>query len=384
MKTLLLLALITINQGFAANVDTQGDVLSAQVQVTHDSLQQVLAKMRNAPMQTSGDFSNPDFVAKAQAFNAKVEEAMIQFEKELKDPILKQAAFYVDRLNAIQNSQVYSAEQKKAVLADQIRITKITFKGLSEKYAEAIYKLYTTDLESPAVRINVNYCFDDDLILSWTSSDPKISDTSKARTNLRLESRERFDCRDLAWKKTPIRFYEVYSEQLKPFAYPQPISAGCYSSSCLALSSNHRIAYINLVQHDIDKPIKFFIAGQEIAIDPLNLQTVFIKRYLTIPEEQTSDLPFDISEANYQKVKEAEKDLVARASKTSELQKLLLGPTSGFFQNWECPAQVREIKTDLCHSVNGCLAEQEMSKMIQAINDSELYRKSNRIDCAKN
>ena len=140
----------------AGGARDQSDQLTAQINVTRDALNQVLTKMRNAPEAQTKLGSNPDFVAKANEFNKKVEVAMAKFEDRLQNTILSKAAVYIKHLSAIQNSSAYTNRQKEALLADQVKNVSTVFEELSKQYQDAILDLYNLDLPVFSLRLYEN------------------------------------------------------------------------------------------------------------------------------------------------------------------------------------------------------------------------------------
>lgn len=403
----LFLAAVLPSLSFAARPDAQSDTLAAQVRVTHDALQQVLAKMRNAPNEQAGGFSNPDFIAKAEEFNRRVEAAMVRFEATLKNTILKQASFYVDRLNAIQSSTAYSRDQKQALFQDQVNLALAILDGLSKKYAGAIYELYTLGLPQAEIEFRgkngecdwersadglsqKSYGYMVAILpFDIKSADPRIGNRL-AQGNV-VQTYDLRDCYQFYrhFAKGRTRFYEVYFPDLGDLIFSDSVRKGCYSSSCIALYANHRLAYLNLIKNDIDKPIEFSVGGEKLWLRSLEFLSGNMKRYFDLRESDTANLPFDISEDEYRQALEQERNAQERERqaelhkqrefKLRDLRDTLLG-ASGLF-SYKCPARVGEIKAELCQSELGCLTSVETDSLVSAIESAQLFRISERIHC---
>jgi hypothetical protein len=407
VQVILSLSALIPGLSMAADPQTPGsksDSLATQVQVTHDALQQVLTKMRNAPSDGDG-FSNPDFIAKANAFNAKVETAMTEFEATLKDQVLKPASFYINRLNAIQNSKVYTDDQKAALLKDQVALANTVFNDLSKVYAQAIYKLYTLDLPQGEVQVNYdnanNRCYGEDaqtdsnynddqgnhiyyfsFNMKVTSADlgvtpqtmPGVLYVTQQQVNLLYRSNS--NCSRIL-PPAGNSLYETYIDGLRDAVFSKVVRTDCYSSSCLDLYSAHRISFIDLIRNDIDKPILFTIGNISLWIEPLYFGKLNLIRYLDLHQGDSKGLPFDISDADYRKAQ--------RSAKTDALKALLQTPSGeGFFSSWwNCPTDdVKKAKAAICSLEGGCLSAAEIADFTNSINGNDsLKNHQERIDC---
>ncbi len=390
------------NIALGAETQQKGDFLASQISVTRDAIQQVLAKMRNAPEQQVG--SNPDFVAKANAFNADAERAMQKFEARLTE-ILKQATFYTDRLSAIKNSSAYSSSQKDALLRDQINVVKAVFTDLSAEYQKALLDLYTLDLNLPDIRLELAdngfdkvACGSDDYVkyvsVRLKSSDPRFQDkTVKAYDRHDVTSIEKF-CHDGSLglsdyyrEKYKLRAVHTYFiKELHNIVFNDVVRKDCLSSSCLALYSSHRLSYIELIRHDIDEPITLNAVNTSFQLEALRsgyssesvmdtgewreykskLNPEFLRELVILNPGESAGMPFEVSEREF---------------RIEKLKTALLNPPGSFFSSWECPAKAAEIKAEICQSAGGCLSTQEINSLTDTIRDADVYSKSARVEC---
>nr|HPI40094.1 hypothetical protein [Pseudobdellovibrionaceae bacterium] len=119
--------------------------LLAQISVTQNAIQQVLAKLNNERLQRkNGKYSTPDFDAKAAEFNARAEMALIQFEKETSQ-IFEEANYYIQRLEEINNIKGYTESQKSSMIKEWTGVSQVSFNNLTVRYRRALYKLYLLD-----------------------------------------------------------------------------------------------------------------------------------------------------------------------------------------------------------------------------------------------
>src|SRR5215470_5263093 len=111
--TICLLLVVTANLAYAQSgqYSKESETLAAQINVTRDTIAQMLNKLKSTTNGPGDGFSHPDFVAKSRQLNAEVEKAMIAFEATVTNDVLTPAQFWVDRLNAIAHATAYSSDQ---------------------------------------------------------------------------------------------------------------------------------------------------------------------------------------------------------------------------------------------------------------------------------
>ncbi len=391
--TAFLILSLLATTSFAGSTTQQSDILAAQVNVTKDALNQMLNRLKDAPKSQLG--SNPDFVDQAEAFNKKIEAAMPKFEARLKE-ILAQATFYVDRLNAIKDSKAYTDEQKLALLQDQTNVAKVVFEDLSKQYQKEVTKLFDLGFDEISYQLipldlyrgSCNHS-PDYYVVNIKSPDKRIDGiTTKAYGDVDYS-----DCDGNGSLRDDFKIYDpsyYYVEKIRNIYFADQIRKGCYSASCLALTSNHRLAYLSLLSNDIDKNISFTVtlnyslsayvgSSREftLTLEAPRVSTNVRREYISLRQGESSDLPFEISEREYQEIKHKE----TRQNTLGELKDALLNPPGNFWSNWQCPAKADELKAQLCTQTLGCLTSSEIETLTNAIKEASVFDKKARIAC---
>lgn len=381
---------VTLNTQAAPKSDlkAEGDALVAQIGVTHDAVEQVLAKMRNTPLDQN-EFTHPDFIAKMSGFNEKVEKAMVEFEATLKNDILKKARFWMTRLENIQKSTSYSEDQKKLLIQDQYRQAQVGFLDLSRKYQAAIYKVLS--LEFPEVEIQFKSCkrdsYDHRFFNAFVDVTFPVENCSPFKGDAKFyygnnEHDHYFkDCEGIQEyvKDYAFLFAHDFSELRDP-VFKLAVKKGCFSSSCVALFSEHMASYITLIVESLNRPISFSSPGGELNITQLQANFRYTINYVSLQDGDTIGLPFDISEPDYRLALQKEKEQL-RKYKMLELATLLMTPVGGWFSGWVCPKSVSEFKESLCKTEMGCLTDSETKELIQKIEGAEIHNKGSRVEC---
>ena len=381
---------------FAESPADQGDQLAAQVAVTQNAIQQILIKLKNNSVADSDGFSHPDFIAKSKIFNEKINVAMSKFEQTMENVILKQANFWVVRLNAIQKSETYTSGQKKALINDQFEQAKVIFADLSKKYSDAIYTLYTS---TALPRIDITGCrsgqqhhwvqwhpetfiFNDLYSRGVEYTDHYLKIKSD---DLEIKSKELFipaseiDCNDQ--NKNFYQFKSSYFEGFRKTIFDKEVTEGCFTSSCIDLASNQLTSYVTLIRSSLDQSIQLFDKNPEnhyyhpndlLLLSPFDLNTDEAKTYISVRPGDGKSLPFDISTSSY------------RQEMTASILKVILDSNIDYKEG--CSTDYQELRNLVCHSDQGCLNDGEKSNIETQIQNSKLSKKSkaSRMACLQN
>lgn len=391
MKTLIATTLVSVlaSSSYAGKVEDQGKSINAQVEITRDTLQQVLAQMKNAPG-TMDTFSNPDFVEAAARVNARAERAMIKFEKTLKDDILPKVNFFINRLNSIKNA--YVGDQQTALLKDQTEGFEQEMINLSGKYKDAIY-----DLKTAIVPAHIGYISGDAEYSSYlgklkvTFMDPSLGSYEFNRGDTVYKENRDFVSKQISKGEASFRplsrnmYDNDASAEIKRIFFDPSIRNLCWTSSCVTLLSNHLKNYLSLIDMGINKNLVF-----EFGLTLQGLYTnerepsSFIKHLLSTTTNETKDLPFNISDDEFaqRKNERIQQESSRRQDKIKQLHGVLNNKI--FFGTWKCDVEkVKGIKSHLCNSYTGCISESESSEIISAIKETfpEFTENAVRLKC---
>ncbi|MCM2278582.1 MAG: hypothetical protein NDJ89_10960 [Oligoflexia bacterium] len=431
LKLLLTLGLTTlIPLGAYAAPTTpgeEGEALAGQVGVTRDALEQILTQMRNGSDPRNGaEFSNPDFLVKAEAFNRQAESAMVEFEAEVK-PILKEANFYASRLDKILKSKNYTPEQKQALYSSQHESAKIAFEGLTARYREALRRLYLAGFSDTRLELVADSCTEEQILTGeysgrysafvqlrvrsevavlngrtlkprvyyYSYSDPvgKFFDVcQKQLISGSAVMRDGLNIAELD-KLTSTLFPEsglvsLLRDELRKLFTDELIVKGCYTSSCVFLYSAHRKSFVELVEATLDKGIPIHSAPGRYADLQLSggaLNTHQPRYLVSVRTEEASHLPFEISEEEYRE-KEAERqraEAERRQALLQELDSLLTAGSRSWFSTWQCSDRVAEIKASLCQAAGACLSDSERDALLRSIDGAKVKSKPERVACVQ-
>ncbi|HPI40092.1 MAG TPA: hypothetical protein PLJ21_04765 [Pseudobdellovibrionaceae bacterium] len=397
--------------------NTKNQPMSAQVEVTKNAIRQMLAGFQLKKQSLIKDsYSNPDFVVKANQFNKKVELALIDFEKNTR-LIFEKVQNKINFLNEIKNSTAYTDNQKKAILNEQLSLAYISFRQWYYEYFSEIIKLFTLDM--PKIQAQNSFCSNGkfhrgsysgriDVISEISGKVLKSSDSMLPNIYFTDDSSEQAFCNKSFGKNYYyILAFESYrvNEDWVESVFNELSMQGCYSSNCVVLYNELRSSYVEAIGSQIYAPISFGKIPNYI--DILKSESDFnfeansslqwsLSQLLKPIRGATRDLPFEITQEEYemkleeeriqkeklQQEEEQNKQLLeVRKQNIQSLNRLLLTPPSGFLKLWSCPRkEVRSIKTKICQS-KGCLTPSEISQIIKTITELNPFRKQERIEC---
>jgi hypothetical protein len=384
--------------------------VATQIRVTHDSLQQVLAKMRNTPVD-SKQFSHPDFIWAAQKFNEKAEAAMVEFENVLKNDVLSKVDFFIKRLDAIRNSTAYSSSQKDEIYRNQLSITRMELTKYESIYQNAILRLYSTGL--PEVRGTVegrgDLCsYSHNLFFHIDFPYLNVSMNEKVNAILLRETCERED----EVKKFPIESYfydsrylsSELNQKLMETIVSNSVLRFCWSATCASLLSDLRKNFVKLVANDLHKDIRFGLMDPndkhiEIGLlvhprrstddqsDPfIYSYDTLIKRF-DVSINHTIPLPFDISESDFARAQKEriESENKMRQERMSEIKSALTTKPFWGLADWECKAEdIRKGKGWLCENTYlECMTKEEKAEIVKAVENefSDASDRTARMKC---
>lgn len=301
MKIIFVTLLLATQTALAGEIGDKTDALSAQLRVTSDSLQQVLAKMRNAPG-IQEIYAHPDFVAAANRFNALAEAAMIRFESTLKNDILSQIPEVLNRLESIKASPAYNADQRSALLVQQYKIAQNLMLDLEKKYRHAIYQLYTLDLP----QIELDFVLKCPYFENYGDLYAKVTFADKSVDSPIMFPRDRKYCGSSGKSgSTSAAFpYEYFFSDIKNIIFSKSIKENCATQSCVSLFAIHRTAYLKEIQKEINKDLTFMTAaGRSLSLDAIrdNLAES-IGQYFTSNVYDVENLPFAITPEKFQEL----------------------------------------------------------------------------------
>ncbi len=373
---------------FAGEVSKQTETIAAQIRVTHNSLQQVLAKMRNTPTESS-QFTHPDFVFAAKLFNARAERAMIHFEDSLKT-IINHIDFYEKRIEAIRKSSNYSVSQRDEIIRNQLSVLKVEFEKYSRDYQDALIKLITLDLpqvefyaEITQTECRANY-------EQWKF----IVDFPIANVKLKAKHTHSILTRFCVPEKTnyvfPIDTYltntnilgTTVSDGIRSTVVNHSLLRPCLTSGCASLMSELRKNYVALINSALFTDMSFssYSLDSNPGIPSGNYgrdgaeKTLFpetLRAHFSLEPEDTRGLPFDVSEGDFVKIQNQRinSDKSGRTNAIEDIQDYLLSKSLWNFGDWECRTKdIQRKHAWLCEKTFiGCLNPDEADTIVQAI-----------------
>ena len=417
---------------WAASSPTQveGETLAAQVSITRDMLSRMLSQLQSETENRVNGGSHPDFLAKSREFNARVAQAMELFERKMAEGPLKQAGIWVDRIRQIQKSEIYTSEQKEALVADQMRQAKKHFQLLSADYQQLLRELYFVaapnfKLEVAGLEIERSHEFEPfapfkmsmNIVPGRTKSatarfrivmnDPILgSQQSEFAVDWdTLMARE--DGRDVSWedrafsidnttksidnaKAKLARFlpYGAFPVRLmapvKAAFSDKVIRLGCYTSSCLALFSSQLSSFVTLVKSSLDKPIEFVMTPNGVR-PPLKerrwssdddgraaIEAVILRLVPLELDSKSLSAFYDIDRSLDTGLPFQLTDGEYRQAWQVNLNGLLIEKSADFKAG--CPIQVTQLARFACRSEAGCMNESERSVLSSAIEAADLSR----------
>lgn len=339
---LLLGALLFASGTYAGDVSPtagQSQELAAQVNVTRDALQQVLAKLKSTGEHLDDGMAHADFLAKSRVFGDRVNAAMTAFESTMSTRILKMAAVWVDRIQKIQASPAYSAEQKAEVLRNQYAQAQAQFEELTPEYQRAIAELYLAALPRVSLTYlgmdrSTRFCDDINVIgkvymfAMGRDSFKRCTTEIELRVDLAIvggygDEAVSFGEKTLKMRDFPVELRRGYAldglddsavveiaQRLHPYAmdasfFPelakriqdQQIAFGCYSASCVPLYASQISSFISLIRSTLDKDIVFHTSMGKLTLKGIGRETKHLISYLRTDQKVINHLPFEISDA---------------------------------------------------------------------------------------
>lgn len=418
-----LLAIAATSSSYAATGPTadQGEALSAQVQVTRDALQQVMAKLRASGEQLDDGMAHPDFLAKSRIFGDRVNQAMATFETTMHEQVLKPASVWVERMKKIQASPAYTYDQKVTILKDQYTQAQSQFADLSKLYQYALGQLYRTVMPSLnfkylGANVSTKFCSDANVFkkvfnaIAWGDNTFKRCTTEiEFRFRLSVEEKNGYEAADFGevvlksadLAPSMLRFkdparnrrysdpsiwelgdedadatgesihpYDVdpkYFPQLSKWIYERHLSFGCYSGSCLPLYGSQLTSFISLVRSTLDKNITFATSEGKLTLTAINGDTKHVLGYLRTDLGVVRSLPFEISDADN------------RAATIAQLTSVVLDTNVDFDR---CPSDTKKLTELLCRAEEvpgrGCLSTAEKSDLASQIEKLSIQDKAKR------
>lgn len=323
-KVLLLTLALTSNHAGAAQktnnlpqttnppptVKSVDEALNGQLGVTSDALTQILNEIKNAKSNAS-PISNADFVAAANEFNARAEKAMADFEIYMEKDLLTKVKFYLDRLESIRSSTMYTPEQKVALINDTRYGVQIEFYNLAKTYRAELYKLLTLGLpdasdgsvERSYLKVTIPSLGLKEVAV-WQYRDPDnnffgpggMFGKMPYMAVLHVDRSLYNDNTDTAGVKT-----------VRDAVFKKSILDKCKSSTCVVLLSGHILFYMRTVKDRLNKVLTFenleicgFNRCQTNSEWEGHFFTGFLNQlpyYVTPNPGETLGMPFDATEA---------------------------------------------------------------------------------------
>lgn len=390
----------------------QSQVLAAQVNVTRDALQQVLAKLKSTGDHLDDGMAHADFLAKSRIFSDRVNAAMTTFENTMSTRILKLASVWVDRMQKIEASPAYSAEQKRMVLRDQYAQAKVQFEELSVEYQRALAELYSAALprlsftyqdmdrstsfcgsEGPARRIfdtiigsnGFRRCTDEielrfDMAIMGGYGDEayqferqvlkmsEFTDDMKRLPDkgwLYLSAFDDDEVNTVARRMHPYTTEPKYFPELAKRIMDRSIAFGCHSASCIPLYASQLTSFISLVRSTLDKTISFPTSQGNLELKGIDKDTQPLLAYLNTDQGIVRNLAFEISDAEN------------RAATIGELATVVLDKDADFER---CPSSATRLTELLCRAEEvpgrGCLSTVEKSDLASQIDKLRIRDKA--------
>jgi hypothetical protein len=244
------IAMMAAGAAFADQTPTDAQAqIGAQLGITHDSITQLLSKM-DQQSQTSDGMAHADYKIKAIQEHAKVQAALDQFESYLRDNLFPEVRSDLVTYNSIYTSNEYSDAQKQSLLANMEKQLNSLFSNASDRYTAAVYKVLAAmgpDFQSFAASLQ-----------------------ERAEQSGYIKTRLDEDFNSFA--------STFYANSVLP-----TLQDGCYSRSCISLSSADQIILFTVASDSFGKPITF--------------KTLDGKAFFLTPFTNISDR--DVSQADY-------------------------------------------------------------------------------------
>lgn len=299
-------------------------VINAQVDITKNAIDQMLRKLDETKVE---GYNASDYKKLSPVFKTQVENAMIEFENQFKNNLLKKVSYWMNRYNSIYKNNEHSAEQKEMLLKQQEAVLKSQMELISKEYQKEVLKVYiATDLPivyfdyaigigtlpNPLQAIKmifnghvnkktkVKYYFknfesNESFVLKERVDDYQYGfDKRKHTYNYNDIYKENYSF-SLGADYHPKLAAKVHNSIFKNTYYPI-FKEGCESQICLGLKAGDYSLFLTLVKTNIDRNINFklldgkviHLASQNLNID-LTAQMISNVNY----PKSAFDLPFD-------------------------------------------------------------------------------------------
>ncbi|HPI40093.1 MAG TPA: hypothetical protein PLJ21_04770 [Pseudobdellovibrionaceae bacterium] len=383
--------------------------LEAQISVTQNVISQIIVNLQNAVTERKSNLSSPDYIMKATVFNEKVESALLEYEKVFAT-ILAEANLEIQKIWELKTDPNYSYSQRKALIEERMKTAKQIMIYLSNKRDIALQKLYLLDTPSIAIENIPDECFVstynyDYIVWSkvkvfingqqiWSDKKPAVSlgylrIASQGELDFH-ECKARQEVSDSDMLTKIIYFFDSQNRQIDsldslliPLLFEKTIKKECYTSSCVALYSDLRSSFFNMIKKQLDKSINLYTDFEynltlEKSSGSYGAYNQFYQAF-EFNKNVKLDLPFQISEEDFRRVHSYSK----RQEIIDNILGQLVTPTKGFWHSWSCPSEISNLKKELCQGFGGCLTTDEENVLVQKIKNAELGKTSDRLDCLK-
>ena len=290
------------------------DAVQAQMEITRGAIALMLEELRNSKDNQDG-YSHPDFERAAAAFEKKLTQGLLQYEADLESKIVKSMGELIKQFNTINRSTVYSNDQKADLLEAVFR----TAHGSAPHYAKMHKELITNLLNVTGVPVN-------EVVV--TGANHLGADTvfeSEVHPSVRNQGIINRYATAYPGVNVVYSYSSLDFDVLKNHQYSILLS-GCNTSSCMVLMNNLYQKFISFVENSIDVDLTFqfknptvelsyffhYFQTGKATVKKANARYSVLKHfYSTAASTLSSNLPFSISEKEYDILQDIVVDLNA-------------------------------------------------------------------------